>query len=251
MKKARYYFFGIILFAIINAMFLYAFAPFIKDYAYLSNYMVVLLTLPVLIALIRRYATKGFFLFALLALFGIGIESFGVATGVLYGDFQYDDFFTGKVFGMVPWSVGFVWAALVIGVGALTETYRSDWWKRVGIATALLVGFDLVFDPLAVHMDFWSWSGGGVYYGVPVHNFIGWIIMSVLSMLIYQYLTQTWDIRTEKSSIWFSFFYLVSLFMWFTLAILHNFIGPIIFGIIVILAIFSRKVSLFYSIKMN
>lgn len=34
----------------------------------------------------------------------------------------------------------------------------------------------MVLDPAAVSLGFWSWSEPGMYYGVPLVNFVGWVL---------------------------------------------------------------------------
>ncbi len=41
---------------------------------------------------------------------------------------------------------------------------------------AILVGLDLLLDPAAVALGFWSYAAGGAYYGVPLTNVLGWVL---------------------------------------------------------------------------
>jgi putative membrane protein len=40
----------------------------------------------------------------------------------------------------------------------------------------LVVAADLVIDPAAVHAGFWVWDSPGLYYAIPLSNFIGWAL---------------------------------------------------------------------------
>ena len=44
------------------------------------------------------------------------------------------------------------------------------------LALILLVSFDLVLDPGAVHMGLWRFLESSLYYGVPWTNFFGWVL---------------------------------------------------------------------------
>jgi uncharacterized membrane protein len=45
--------------------------------------------------------------------------------------------------------------------------------------------FDLVIDPLAANtLSYWKWRGGGLYYGVPFSNFVGWFFVSLAILAI-------------------------------------------------------------------
>ena len=46
---------------------------------------------------------------------------------------------------------------------------------------------DLVLDPLAVSEKRWGWELPGVYYGIPILNFFGWLLVPLLILLIFQY----------------------------------------------------------------
>jgi putative membrane protein len=53
--------------------------------------------------------------------------------------------------------------------------------KRLLSAALLLTLLDGVLDPGAAFLGFWIWPEGGVYYGVPVTNYLGWLFSSSLA----------------------------------------------------------------------
>ena len=56
------------------------------------------------------------------------------------------------------------------------------------ILTAIFVMLlDLVLDPLAVDEKRWNWELPGIYYGIPILNFFGWLLVPLLILLIFQY----------------------------------------------------------------
>lgn len=63
---------------------------------------------------------------------------------------------------------------------------RPDGWKVVALAGALMMLLDVVIDPLAVHGRRWFlghvfyYAEPGVYFGVPISNFVGWALVGVL-----------------------------------------------------------------------
>jgi len=127
-----------------------------------------------------------------LSLFGYGIETLGVVTGFPYGPFAYGDALGPKVFGLVPYLLPVTWAPLVLGaVGATspaTPPKGPDPLRRlpvrVAAAALLLTLIDGVLDPCAVSLGFWAFEGGGPYYGVPVSNYLGWLLSSALAALL-------------------------------------------------------------------
>ncbi len=70
------------------------------------------------------------------------------------------------------------------------RTGWSAWWL-----TALLFAFiDIVIDPVALRGDRWflgqiyGYPEPGVYYGVPVANFVGWAVVGLIALTGYFYL---------------------------------------------------------------
>jgi len=59
------------------------------------------------------------------------------------------------------------------------------------VAGALMMALDIVIDPLAVRGDRWflgnifSYVEPGVYFGVPLSNFAGWVIVGTLGVGLY------------------------------------------------------------------
>jgi putative membrane protein len=125
-----------------------------------------------------------------LSAFGYGIETLGVVTGFPYGHFDYGDSLGPKVSGLVPYLLPVTWAPLVLGaVGATSPTTTSRktpasprrmllWAASAAILLTLIDG---VLDPGAVSLGFWAFASGGPYYGVPVTNYLGWLLSSALA----------------------------------------------------------------------
>ncbi|CAM4283623.1 carotenoid biosynthesis protein [Paenibacillus typhae] len=119
---------------------------------------------------------------------GMAVEWFGVHTGHLFGSYGYSDILGPLLYG-VPATLGFAWIAVVCNAVLLCRDFGQSGW-RLMLLRAVQVGFwtvllDLVLDPVAHARGFWTWGDGGGFYGVPVSNFIGWLIAgSLLSLFI-------------------------------------------------------------------
>jgi uncharacterized membrane protein len=54
----------------------------------------------------------------------------------------------------------------------------------IGIATLLVLAFDIGFEPVATHVThYWKWQNAKtslVWYGTPWSNFAGWIVTTLL-----------------------------------------------------------------------
>ena len=56
------------------------------------------------------------------------------------------------------------------------------------VGAGLLVFADLILDPGAVLMTFWTWNDPGVYYSIPFTNYLGWGFSSIIGGLMFYYL---------------------------------------------------------------
>lgn len=112
-----------------------------------------------------------------LALFAYAIEAFGVATGFPYGNFGYGGGMGPKLGELVPWLLPFSYIPLVLGAVAAVPPGRG----RALRAVVVLVVMDLVLDPGAVALGLWEWGVEGVYYGIPLSNYAGWLLSGVLA----------------------------------------------------------------------
>ncbi len=136
-----------------------------------------LIALPPCVALFRYLGTSRAAI-SLLALsaFAYAIETTGVATGFPYGEFHYGDALGPKAFGLVPYLLPVSYVPLVIGaVAASTEKSFAL------VAAVLLTLVDGVLDPGAAALGFWTWPSGGLYYGVPLSNYAGWLLSGTLA----------------------------------------------------------------------
>jgi bisanhydrobacterioruberin hydratase len=155
-----------------------------------------LIALPSFVALWRFLGPRGAILSLLsLSAFGYAIETSGVATGFPYGLFYYGDSLGPKIAGLVPYLLPLSWVPLVLGAVAATAPVAptapedEDVPRRRRVlwilyAAVLLTLVDGVLDPGAASLGFWVWPEGGPYYGVPVSNYLGWLLSSSLAAAI-------------------------------------------------------------------
>lgn len=120
-----------------------------------------------------RDATVVFIIFGLYAL---AVESIAIATGFPYGAFSYSEHLGYKLFAVVPWTVAFAWTPLLLAAYSIAAKLFRSRIARIVFTTVALVAFDLVLDPGAVRLGFWRFTEEGVYYGVPISNFAGWML---------------------------------------------------------------------------
>ncbi len=125
-------------------------------------------------------------------------EQTGVATGAIYGPYHYTDQLGAKL-GHVPFLIPIAWFMMIypsyvianlIADGQPTGT-RGRLVRLLGLAflsAMVMTAWDLVVDPLLTKaaMTAWIWEQGGPYYGVPVQNFVGWMLTTFTVYTVYR-----------------------------------------------------------------
>lgn len=135
--------------------------------------------------LLDRRATLGL---GALVVYAFGIELFGVSTGWPYGEFEYAIELGPMIFGVVPVGLPVFFLPLVLNSYLLCLLLLGGAADRRAvrlaavIATVLLV--DFVLDPGAVAVGFWRYLDGGIYYGVPLSNYLGWVLSATVSVVL-------------------------------------------------------------------
>jgi putative membrane protein len=118
----------------------------------------------------------------------------GIPFGLYHytGDTRGAELFLGNVPFFSPLSFPFLaYAALCRARGALGPAWAST---RAARARTVLVGgvlmmlMDVVIDPLAVRGGRWflghlfDYPEGGIYFGVPLSNFLGWLVVGWVTL---------------------------------------------------------------------
>lgn len=126
---------------------------------------------------------------AALAVYAYGIEYVGATTGWPYGAFSYGVDLGPMIAGTVPLGLPAFFFPLVVNSYLLVLLLFGDRADRGAIrlpaVVATVVAVDLVLDPGAVALGFWSYADGGAYYAVPWSNVAGWLLSaSVATVLV-------------------------------------------------------------------
>lgn len=121
-------------------------------------------------------------------------EAVGVATGLVFGDYSYADGPLGPLVLGVPPLILLEYFAMGYSSYFLARTITGDVHRTPGVgrlaAIAALAAFcitalDLASDPWkSTHLGLWVWHDGGSYFGVPLHNFVGWWAESFVFFLL-------------------------------------------------------------------
>jgi putative membrane protein len=112
--------------------------------------------------------------FCLIAYFaGFGIEALGVHTGMIFGNYQYGTTLGPKLWDVPP-VIGANWLTLIYSAGIIANRWHRSHWIKALLAAGMVVGIDILIEPVAIQLDFWSWAGGTV----PFQNYVAWYIVS-------------------------------------------------------------------------
>jgi putative membrane protein len=198
----------------------------------------VFLSIPTYFYLIKKTSSiKAIKTILILSLFSMIIETIGVVTGIPYGFFSYTQSLGAKI-GVVPWTVSFGWVPLVIASWTLTDRFlknQTSILKKAIVGSVIITIFDLVLDPGAVALNFWVWSPQGVYYNVPISNFLGWIFSGFIGMIIILKIMK--NEKPDNNLLLTAFFGNI---FWTFIAIMGGMTIPMVLGIA--LTIFLSKI---------
>ena len=151
-------------------------APLEPRWWWVSALAILLFSAPVVVGALSWLGPRaGALLLVGLGLYALAFESLAIATGIPYGRFHYSGLLGPPLLGLAPPTVLLAWTPLVLGALALT--------RRTWLAVVLVVLCDVVLDPAAVSLGFWAWQDPGRYYGVPLVNFLGWVVSGGIAVL--------------------------------------------------------------------
>jgi putative membrane protein len=148
-------------------------------------------------------------LFAAAFIIGIGTEMIGVKTGFLFGQYEYGNALGFKING-VPLLIGINWFIIVYASGMLARQLRQLFTPPCGatgrpafsrwLGTSMVIDgaviatlFDVIMEPAAVRLGFWSWQNGDI----PLMNYLSWFMVSVVIL----YLMRSVSLRPHQFAI--------------------------------------------------
>ncbi len=135
----------------------------------------------ILLAFHEQWNLRTVLVLAGIGLAGYFIEVLGVQTGVIFGDYTYGTTLGPAVAG-VPLIIGINWLILIYAIWYVAGKLTLQPFIRIPLTGALMVGFDLLMEPVAVALDMWEWSGKSI----PFENYLAWFGISlVFAAILY------------------------------------------------------------------
>lgn len=109
------------------------------------------------------------------------IERIGSTTGIPFGAYHYTDALA-PLIGGVPAVIPLAWLMMLPPAWAvayaITGSVRG--WSFVVFSGLAFTAWDLFLDPQMVTWGYWVWERPGLYFGIPLVNFAGWLLASML-----------------------------------------------------------------------
>lgn len=169
------------------------------------------------IPLWKLYRWKGILALVMVWWFGYSIESIGVLTCYPYGCFHYSEQLWPKILGIVPYMLFFTRPPLVFGIWSRIKKFRLSCIHKALLGGIILMGIDLVLDPIAIWMWLWNYPGWWFRFGVPLSNFvwrvISWSICVAILESILWWITTTQRKRLDYG-LWLTMIFFVGYAIW-------------------------------------
>lgn len=125
-----------------------------------------------------KWTVKQIIMLIAVALAGFFMEVLGVKTGVVFGEYFYEDTLGWKLLD-VSLVIGLNWALLCYFAVYTFDKFIENKILLSLVSSFVLVVLDLLIEPIAIQYDFWEWESESI----PVQNFIAWWLLAfVFSM---------------------------------------------------------------------
>ena len=137
-------------------------------------------------------------------------EGLSIAMGFPFGNYHYTvglAFSIWKVPVLIMISyfaiVYFSWITALAVTSHLNKKIEGIYKIIIPITAAVVMAmWDLVTDPQASTINgTWIWEDGGVYFGVPISNFIGWVFVVYVFLQIYTLYISFREVKSENVSL--------------------------------------------------
>jgi len=190
---------------------------------------------PLLVGLAPRVGTRALGFLGLLTVYTWTIEFVGVHTGWPYGTFEYAVELGPSLLRSVPVALPLFFVPLVLNAYLLTLLVLGDRADRASVralaGVVSIIAIDLVLDPAAVAIGFWTYDASGVYYGVPWSNYVGWLLSGTVGVALVDLAFDRRALLERVEECQFVLDDLVSfVLLWGTINALYGNVIPVVFA---------------------
>lgn len=118
---------------------------------------------------------------AVVAVVAWASEAIGSRTGIPFGAYHYTDRLQPQLLD-VPVLIPLAWLMMLPPAWAVAQriTARTSGVAFVAASALAFTAWDLFLDPQMVHWGLWAWDQPGQYFGIPLVNYAGWLLVSAL-----------------------------------------------------------------------
>lgn len=164
-----------------------------------------LLTLALLLWLHENWGIKTVVLFFAIAVIGFMAELLGVNSQILFGHYEYGEALGIKIWN-TPIMIGVNWLILSYSAAVVLGRFRHQWFFPF-LAAAIMVGFDVIMEPVATNLRMWTWHSEQI----PLKNYLDWYLVSLLIFSILRASKVNWKNPLAGWTLLIQFFFFVGL----------------------------------------
>ena len=193
------------------------------------TYMTLLPILPVLM----YHRSLGWPVMAFFILWGSFIgglsEYVGTTTGFPFGAYAYTGWLGPKLLEHVPYFIPPSWFAMSIISLDLARRLATSRWGRILLASLFMTLWDVSLDPaMSRAFPFWTYPDGGFFYGMPLSNWGGWLLVSLIIIAGYEYLSS----GLNTSHRWAPWLYVLNCAFPLAISLLYGLYGAVAIGLV-------------------
>lgn len=111
------------------------------------------------------------------------VERVGSTTGFPFGEYDYTGALQPTV-GHVPVIVPLAWFAMGVPALEVGRVVARTPVPAVLVGAVALTSWDLFLDPQMVENGYWEWAVDGAYEGIPLSNYLGWLLTGVVVLAV-------------------------------------------------------------------
>jgi len=175
----RFYCIGLLLFAI----------PYTRELFYILNPFNFILATAVIFWKHNQSRTRLAVLFGVIGVSSFIIESIGVNTGKIFGEYIYLHSLGPKVLN-TPLIISLNWFMLIYITAGISDRLVNGKISKVLVGAMIMTGYDLIVELTAPAMGMWIFNGGMP----PLQNYVAWLVLSFIFHAIFR----LFKIESEK-----------------------------------------------------
>ncbi len=177
-----------------------------------KTWAILYLTFLILLDSLPQKGSKTIMSILTIFLIGFLAEWLGVNYGIFFGDYSY-----GPNLGMkldnVPIIIGINWVILSLAARGVVQRFFKLSILKIIISSLLMVGLDILIEPIAPHLGYWSFD----LIVAPPSNYRGWFLLSILIQSVLEFVQLKTHFKTSLHILSIQFF-----FFWSLYALLNN-----------------------------